>query len=1099
MDRRAHASSTRPFVGRERELDELLADVDEARAGRGGCVLVAGESGVGKTRLCAELSQRAEARDVHVLWGRTPESDGGAAHRAWLQIFRGLLRGGAVDDTSPDLTEIARTIPQLRNAATRSVVAHDPERVDPDQARFRFHDAAASLLEKAARVRPLVVVLDDIHDADPSSLQLLHFLARELHRAPLLFLATYREDVARIGDADVWIHGALARESRRLLLRGLDLPATAALIEQLVGVTSGPAVVAALHEATGGNPFYLEETVRLAQAEGRLASDDPRALVDLPVPDQIRAAVERRLSVLAPPARECLAMAATIGRSFGPHLLRSVCGPEDAARCLDAAVRAGLVESAGDAGYAFANPILHDTVYAIGGPTERAARHASLAAALRASGSVDPDLPFDLARHDVAACLPLSTAAEDLSRAIDSCRTAARAASARLAQGEAVAFLQRALALAERAPALPRARHAELWIELGRAHWDNADVNASAAAYHRALASARALDVRPEGALLFARAALGLGGRQQRAHVAFEADVVAALEESLARLGDASESLRAQLLARLAYGLYSVPDSHERRRRLCEEATALARASGDDETLVAVLNDTRWALWSPATTEARLRTTDELIAVATRTRDRERLIGEHAWRLVDSFELGDRSRAQAELETYASLAAELRLPWYDWYVHRFRAMFAIVEGRFEEAETLAGQALAAAQRVEHSDAALIYGVALLSVRMLQGRVDEIEPALQSFAAQYPRLAAWRYAYANVLAAQGRLDRAAVELDRLAASDFVDLPGDYMRLAAITYCGEVAHAVGDARSAALLYPMLLPFADRSIIVGYGIAGLGSAARPLALLAATLGQTDAAIGHAEAAIAGNERSGARPFAALARFDLACLLRERAGVGDLPRAAAELSAARRTADMLGMAGLLRRIGGLDASPASVSGGVILRREGDVWSVTRPGRSFRLKHVRGLEYLAQLLASPGRSFHAADLAGALRTEGDAGELLDAKSKAAYRRRIEALQERAAEAEATNDFETAARARAEIDSIASELAAAVGLGRRDRRASADSERVRIAVTKAIRVAEKRLAEHDAELARYLELTVRTGIFCEFTPAPGGMEIRVEG
>jgi hypothetical protein len=1099
MKRSGFPTTSRPFVGRERELAELRAAFAEAAAGKGGCVLVAGELGVGKTRLCVELSAHAEAAGALVAWGRCPEHGSSAAYRPWLQIFRALLRAGALHTDNPGLAELAQSMPPLLTLLPGMPAA---ERLDPDQARFRLHDAATLLLEDAAAARPLVLVFDDIHDADDGSLRLLHFVARELHRAPLLLLGTYRDDAARSGDGNDLIAGDLARESRRVLLRGLGLEPTGEFIAHLTGVDVAPTVIDAVHRATGGNPYYLDEVVRLAHAEGRLVANDPAALVGLPVPDQVRAALRRRLAPLAAESRSILSLAAVLGRTFDPQLLGTLAGSRPATDALAEARRIGVLEAAPDGGLAFTNVLLRDGLYEEIPAAERAAQHERIAVTLASQPAVDPDLAFQLAHHAALACAPLETSAARLRRAREHCRQAGEAAAARLAHVDAVRYFEQALAFAEREPGLPVAVQAELLLEIGNCAWNAADLHASAAANARALSVARALVAAgdPRGRELLARAALGLGGRQQRAHVAFEPEVVAALEEGLAALGEADAALRARLQARLAYALYSVPDSFARRRRLCGEAVALVRTCDDIESRIAVLNDTRWALWAPDTTETRLRTTDELIELATRAGDRERLIGEHAWRLVDLFELGDHSRAWAELQTYTALATELRLPWYDWYVGRFHALFATIEGRFAEAEEYANQALAAARRVDHSDALLIYGVSLMSLRTLQGRLDEIEPALQSFAAQYPRLAAWRYALAYILALQGRRDSAQVELDRLAANDFADLPGDYMRLAAIAYLAEVSHAVGDARRAALLYDLLAPYAERFIVVGYGVSGLGSAARPLGLLAATLGRHDDAVRHLEHALETNERLGARPFAALTRFDLAQVLRSGGGAGAHERASRLLGEAREQAERLGMAGLLRRIGSVAAAataPPAASAAASLRREGEFWTVHSAGRTFRLRHVRGLEYLATLLAHPGRSFHVADLSGVALPGGDAGAVLDPAAKAAYRRRLEALRERAAEAEAGNDRETAARAREEIEALADPLAQAVGLGGRDRRASADAERVRIAVTKAIRIAERRIAEHDPELGRYVELTVQTGMFCEFTPAPGGRPIDV--
>jgi FHA domain-containing protein len=185
-------------------------------------------------------------------------------------------------------------------------------------------------------------------------------------------------------------------------------------------------------------------------------------------------------------------------------------------------------------------------------------------------------------------------------------------------------------------------------------------------------------------------------------------------------------------------------------------------------------------------------------------------------------------------------------------------------------------------------------------------------------------------------------------------------------------------------------------------------------------------------------------------------------------------------------------------------------LRREGDVWAFECDDKAVRLRDSRGVRCLGVLLQNPGIQIHALELGG-LGTEGrsrpaerpegadpmlaasgdDAGPLLDAEAKVAYRRRLDELREDLEEAEMLNDPERASRARAEIDFLGSELASAIGLGGRDRKAASNTERARVRVTRAIRSTIKRIAEHDPILGRELSNTIRTGTFCVYEPDPG--------
>jgi hypothetical protein len=226
-------------------------------------------------------------------------------------------------------------------------------------------------------------------------------------------------------------------------------------------------------------------------------------------------------------------------------------------------------------------------------------------------------------------------------------------------------------------------------------------------------------------------------------------------------------------------------------------------------------------------------------------------------------------------------------------------------------------------------------------------------------------------------------------------------------------------------------------------------------------------------------------------------------RTGLGDAyradggeARAVLEHRAARSAFDQLG-AGLVTR-------PAAQVGDVarrdpaaperVFRREGDFWSIAFDHRTARLRDLKGLHYLARLLADPGKEFHVLDLVSLWRPGssavlgGDAGELLDAPAKQAYRRRLSEIEEDLEEARTLGNSERAAQAEAEREFLVRELARAVGLGGRDRRAASVSERARASVTKAVREAMARIREHNAPLGEHLERAIRTGTYCAYLP-----------
>ena len=171
------------------------------------------------------------------------------------------------------------------------------------------------------------------------------------------------------------------------------------------------------------------------------------------------------------------------------------------------------------------------------------------------------------------------------------------------------------------------------------------------------------------------------------------------------------------------------------------------------------------------------------------------------------------------------------------------------------------------------------------------------------------------------------------------------------------------------------------------------------------------------------------------------------------------------------------------------------VFRREGDNWLVVFEGRTVRLRDLKGLRYLAWLLTHPGREFHVLDLVAAETGQqmslGDAGELLDERAKSAYSRRLAEIDDDIEQARALGDAEREAQADAERDFLARELARAVGLGGRDRRAASASERARSGVTRAIRHAIARIGEHHPALGEHLTGAVRTGTYCAYAPDSG--------
>jgi tetratricopeptide (TPR) repeat protein len=1117
---------TRPvdgtFVGRSRELEELRAGFAAARSGRGGLWLVTGEAGIGKTRLATEFATHAAARGARVLWGRCREDRGAPAYWPWIQIIRTYARGCDPDVLGKQLGTGRAYVTQLVPELAEVVATTAPPQTLSEHARFYLFDATARFLRAAGRSQPLALILEDLHAADPASLLLLEFLAAELSDAPLFVLGTYREAEALVERDGASVLGALARSGHRLPLRGLSRSQVATMITDGFRLNPSEAVLAGVHEATGGNPFFVNEAVRLLAAEGRIQHLGPGGLG---VPEGVRQTIRQRLAAMSQDGREVLSIAAVVGRDFSLAPLQRCCDLQ-AARIValleDAATQGLLAPIRIDLGsYRFAHALVREALYADLSAAQRLAFHRRVGDALEAlyAGNIDAHID-EIAAHFLAAA-PLGGIDDAIAYAV----RAGRSALSNLAYEPAGDMFEQAVDLFDLHADADQIQRCELLLDLGEARMRAGFADAAKRRFREAAGVARSHALHDQ----LARAALGYGGQWTFTGETVDDTLVALLEEALGALGDADDAVRAQLLARLANELYH-SDRPERAARHSERAVEAARASGDPTALGQALLARLYALWRPVGREnldERARLDQQVLQLAERTGDRELELSGRAWRVIDLLESGDVTGADAQIAAFTRTATELRQPFYLWFVPVFGAMRALMDGRYSDAERLADEALVAGRRAQGKrelaeNAVLVHLIQTLLLQRERGpgaavaqASDEPAPVRRALE-QFPRQAAWRGAVALRDLRLGREAEARGQFELLAADDFRALFTGEGSLIAIALASELCAALGDGVRADALYGHLLPYAGRHVLIGHpAMAYQGAVDLYLGLLAATTGDDRTAIRHLDDAHAMHARMGAAPWVARTRYQQARLLLTRRGAQDATSAATLLAAASRTAAELGMAPLAEqiRVLGHAAGPApppadtGVPTAGVFRRDGDYWTVALGGDVVRVKDVKGMGYLQRLLGDPAREFHVLDLATgdsrgtttakaaaadglAVGGTGDAGALLDAQAKAAYRRRLRDLRADADEAEAMGDGERAARAQEEIDALAHELARAAGLGGRDRRAAAPAERARVNVSRAIRAAISRIAEHSPSLGHHLDSTVHTGTYCSYTPDP---------
>ncbi|HEY7134311.1 MAG TPA: AAA family ATPase [Acidimicrobiia bacterium] len=1085
------------LVGRDHELTALRSAFDDACAGHGRFVLVTGDAGMGKTSLLDAFATEVRDSGARVLRGTCWSTDDAPPLMPWSQVVREWLRdadAGRGRAAPPvDLADLRRLLPEVHEAddpdADRTAAASDVplELSESTRERWLLFEAVAGLVGAAAEVAPTVIVLDDIHDADLASMQLLRFVAPQTVTRRVLVAVAARADELPRTHAELL--AGLASSTVRLDLRGLGRTAMGELVQTLTGATATDAVVQRVQDHTGGNPFFTREVLRLLVAEGRLD-----AAATLPLPDSVQAVLRRRLEGLSAACVEMLSVAAVAGDQSSVELLATVTGLDHAhvVGAIDEAAAARLVVGSPARPLVFTHALVRATVTGALTAALRRELHLVVGRALERSRT-SPAVPVAHLAHHFVAALPDGDPAVAAAYATE----AGDRAAALYAYDDATRHYNDALLALDLERGCPSGQRLSLLLALGDARSRAGDRAAAAEAYWQAIDLAGAAD---DGSAL-ARAALGLGGRMEEGRA--DSALIGVLEDALVSVPASERELRARVMARLAHALLFT-SAVDRRRALATEAVDLARRSASRGALASALYVWHIVDWTPTNVSQRLEACHELCALGDDPYEPELAMLGHHLLAYDHAERGDIAPLERELAVGVQLADELHQPLWQWIAHLRVGMRSVMRGRFDEGERILGEAFAMGSEVEPELALLLYGSALLPLRLWQGRLGELEPALRAHADVHPEAAAVRCALALACVEKGDLEDARAELRLLVGEDVESLPNHSSWVISVAALSRVAAAIGDAHHARGLYELLLPLAGGAIVGPFAEACFGSVDHYLALDAATLSDDAKAREHFSTAMTRNHEMDARPALAETQLHFAEFLADR---GDGNEAAGLLAEARRTFDALGMETYAGRadelaphvhVGGRPSAPAGVN---VFRLEGTVWRVSFHEHTALVDDRKGLRDLAYLLHHPRREVHVLDLVGSdranpgdrtrLETEpvlvrGD--ELLDAQARRAYEARIVELDVDLSEAELAGDGELAARARAERDLLTDELARALGLGGRARQTPDAGERARQAVRARIRDAVRTLRRVHPSLAAHLEHSVRTGYFCCYEP-----------
>jgi class 3 adenylate cyclase/tetratricopeptide (TPR) repeat protein len=892
------------FVGRPDELTRLVEQLRRAADRDRQTALLCGEPGAGKTRLGAEFASRAADDGWNVLFGRCDDGLGlpyqpfvEALERALPSLDDALL-AAHVDRYGGELT---RLLPQL---ARRIDDVPEPLAADAEMARYRLFEATAGLLRDIAAQVPTLLVLDDLHWATEPTVRLLKHMIADPEPARLMVIGTLRETDLAPDDLLAMAIGDFLRLPgvTQLRLDGLAFDDVAVLVgaRRRGRVDSTRSLAELVHRQTAGNPLFVEQL--LAYLDEQPGGAPPGVTIDLadrpPVPNTVRSVVQQRLHRLEDGTREALRAGAVAGDSFSVALLERVIDHDADALIaeLDGGVEAGLLQEIEErpGWYGFKHAIVRTTVNSDVSEARRAQLHHSFTRAFESADiwSIEPSV---LALHARGA-IP---AGGDVDFAVDVSLNAARAALASLGAEQALTQLDAAAAVLADAPRPDAARRFE--IEALRVD-----------------ATAQLLDVRRSNEHLrhAFRIALEAGEPEwtsrldvhySRAGV-LDADpeLIANVQAVVDTIGDRDSRARAQAMGMLAYQRL-FRDTDPEIERLASDARVMAERLGEPDTIAGTAMVHALAIRDPARQHDRRdmlrRALHAAEDAAPRPRAMHYYLAASRWLGLALLEIGDRTWLDEHIDDLERLPVELGSPMNAAHARQIRAMLAMLDGRFDEAEELAARVLELG--ADDADYAIGYAGQIQALRRDQGRSEEMLPLLQAFAASNPDLSLAPAAVALTMTECDQPDEAAAILDRYASAGFESLPRDFSWPIVPVFLAEVAAAVGNADAARQLEGLVTPYRGRlQFVAESGVYVFGAVDRALGQFALAQGRLDDAVSAFESAIELERSIGASPLVARSQRWLVSALHARASGDDMARATTIASEAHATAQSLGMA---------------------------------------------------------------------------------------------------------------------------------------------------------------------------------------------------
>lgn len=895
------------IAGRTHQLASLEQGFKDADSGTRRVSLLAGEPGIGKTRLCSELAETAHERGALILYGRCDE-EFSLPYQPWVEAISYLIEHGpdslvkeVVRLHGPELSllvpQIRRSFPEVGPAAT----------TDPETERYMLLQAITTVMGLISKDQPLLLVMDDLHWADKQTLTMLRHVFTNGASAAMI-VGTYRDSDLAAGHPLIDTVAALRREPgvELIAVAGLDDAEMVELVRISADQDLDDEMVHMAHflrQETAGNPFFAHEILRnLVEVGDIRMGDDGRWVVtkafeDLALPQSVRDVVSQRIARLGEESLTALRAAAVIGKEFDLSLLAGVTDidEDDLLDLLEAAVSAGVLAEVpgGDERFRFLHTLARNTLQEELSIGRRRRLHRKIADALEASIGANPgDRVGELATHWIAA-----SASVDTTKAAHYARMAGKHAETALAPDEAVRWFTTALESLEDSDDTHIPMRARLLVDLGIAQR-----NAGEAAFRQTLLDAGALALTLDDVDLMAEAAISNNRGLYSKLGAVDDERIEVLRATLDAIGPERTARRAMLLATLFSELeYAAP--FEERVALIDEAQEIAREVGDRHVLCAVLNRSCVTTAAPHNLEVRRQSSAESLAIARELGDPTLEFWATCGLFQASLGSADLTGARTALEALIAQAEASAQPSLRWVAGNLTGTMLATLGHVEAFETHVTANFTWGAEHGEPDAFDYFAAALMLARWQQGRTDEIMDQLLNAAREQPLIPAYQAMAAWLNAENGDLAQARELLVPFKQNEF-DVRVNNTWSSCVGPAGGTAVLLDDQEAATRLYDLLLPWSGQLICnMALSIRLIDGL---LGSLAGLLGMAEQADAHFAAAESTAAAQGMRWSSANDDLDRALACHR---FGEMDRAADYASRSLATSQEQGYAGVERR----------------------------------------------------------------------------------------------------------------------------------------------------------------------------------------------